>query len=838
MSSKFGLDYAKRVAKCKKCQQQLLKGVGYTFDLRMWRMVPNPFTADSGNPTEMKNYFHPDCLFETLIRCRATTKIIDSPDDIEGWDIANDDDKEAIIEKIRNLSEIRLKKFGDKVKTSISSPSKDSIKPTVTNEISPKKAKGEKVKTPTSSRKKIKYETVEKSPKELTSEEIRDGKTNISNMKNEQSTAQILESNKTDDSIQKVGSKFDVFKLFCKLCDVIASVSKYAEKTAAVKIFINKEGYDGDLYLLLKFLIPEADQRVYNLKAKQIIKIFSALFDWSVDELTESYNQTGDVSETICSFWSKLDGDRKKSKITNQMVDDWLEKLSELTREKEQQMHFSEICKLVSCLELKYIIRLIMKDLRVNAGAKHMLEGLKKGAYEMFQNSRNLQGVIEKCQYTDKEKLLESGIVLNTPIKPMLAEPCRSIKQAMEKCNKEMYAEIKYDGERLQLHKDGSKFMFFSRSLKPTVDHKVVDLNKIVSEAFPTSRDLIVDAEMLLIDTNTGKPLPFGTLGIHKKKQFKDAAVCLFVFDCIYYDSNSLIEKSLRERRKFLEDNMKEIPNRVLLSSCHLIKKGENDKLEILISKTIDEGLEGLVLKDLDSIYEPGKRHWLKIKKDYLQGGDMADTADLILLGAFYGTGNKGGTMSVFLMGVYDKEKQKFCTVTKCGNGHDDATLERINKELEPKMNKISRKYENLPEWIECSRSLVPDFIVMDPKESPVWEIAGAEFTRSDNHTASGISIRFPRVTKIRDDKNWETATSLQELEKLLELSKTKTDIKSEIDNAESLDTNDKIDAEDDREASIIRKRKREAISDNSKNDEQAASDEETKTKRAKIPCK
>nr|CRZ22964.1 Bm4868 [Brugia malayi] len=833
MSSKFGLDYAKRVAKCKKCQQQLLKG-----DLRMWRMVPNPFTADSGNPTEMKNYFHPDCLFETLIRCRATTKIIDSPDDIEGWDIANDDDKEAIIEKIRNLSEIRLKKFGDKVKTSISSPSKDSIKPTVTNEISPKKAKGEKVKMPTSSRKKIKYETTERSPKELTSEEIRDGKTNISNRKNEQSTAQILESNKTDDSIQKVGSKFDVFKLFCKLCDVIASVSKYAEKTAAVKIFINKEGYDGDLYLLLKFLIPEADQRVYNLKAKQIIKIFSALFDWSFDELTESYNQTGDVSETICSFWSKLGGDRKKSKITNQMVDDWLEKLSELTREKEQQMHFSEICKLVSCLELKYIIRLIMKDLRVNAGAKHMLEGLKKGAYEMFQNSRNLQGVIEKCQYADKEKLLESGIVLNIPIKPMLAEPCRSIKQAMEKCNKEMYAEIKYDGERLQLHKDGSKFMFFSRSLKPTLDHKVVDLNKIISEAFPTSRDLIVDAEMLLIDTNTGKPLPFGTLGIHKKKQFKDAAVCLFVFDCIYYDSNSLIEKSLRERRKFLEDNMKEIPNRILLSSCHLIKKGENDKLEILISKTIDEGLEGLVLKDLDSIYEPGKRHWLKIKKDYLQGGDMADTADLILLGAFYGTGNKGGTMSVFLMGVYDKEKQKFCTVTKCGNGHDDATLERINKELEPKMNKISRKYENLPEWIECSRSLVPDFIVMDPKESPVWEIAGAEFTRSDNHTASGISIRFPRVTKIRDDKNWETATSLQELEKLLELSKTKTDIKSEIDNAESLDTNDKIDAEDDREASIIRKRKREAISDNSKNDEQAASDEETKTKRAKIPCK
>lgn len=71
----------------------------------------------------------------------------------------------------------------------------------------------------------------------------------------------------------------------------------------------------------------------------------------------------------------------------------------------------------------------------------------------------------------------------------------------------------------------------------------MADLNKVVSEAFATSKDLIIDAEMLLVDTNTGKPLPFGTLGIHKKKQFKDAAVCLFVFDCLYCDGQSLMEK-------------------------------------------------------------------------------------------------------------------------------------------------------------------------------------------------------------------------------------------------------------------------------------------------------
>ena len=69
--------------------------------------------------------------------------------------------------------------------------------------------------------------------------------------------------------------------------------------------------------------------------------------------------------------------------------------------------------------------------------------------------------------------------------------------------------------------------------------------------------------------------------------------------------------------------------------------------------------ISGLVLKDLKSTYEPGKRHWLKVKKDYLNEGAMADSADLVVLGAWYGTGNKGGLMSVFLMGCYDEKSNR-----------------------------------------------------------------------------------------------------------------------------------------------------------------------------------
>ncbi|CAH2040671.1 unnamed protein product, partial [Iphiclides podalirius] len=196
-----------------------------------------------------------------------------------------------------------------------------------------------------------------------------------------------------------------------------------------------------------------------------------------------------------------------------------------------------------------------------------------------------------------------------------------------------------------------------------------------------------------------------------------------------------------------------------------------------MIAKVLQLGLEGLVLKDLESIYEPGKRHWLKVKKDYLFDGAMADTADLVVLGAWFGTGKKGGMMSVFLMGCLDTNRNCWVTVTKVHTGHDDSTLERLQKELAPLMVKISQEFTKLPHWLDCNKGMVPDFIAKDPKNQPVWEITGTELTKANLHTADGISVRFPRVTRIRDDKDWKTATTLKELKELYNTSKEKTDV-------------------------------------------------------------
>ena len=154
-----------------------------------------------------------------------------------------------------------------------------------------------------------------------------------------------------------------------------------------------------------------------------------------------------------------------------------------------------------------------------------------------------------------------------------------------------IYSEIKYDGERVQLHKRGQEICYFSRSLKPVLPHKVKHFKDYIPRAFPEADDLILDAEVLMIDNKTGEPLPFGTLGIHKAAGYADAQPCLFVFDIIYYDGKNLMKKPIEMRRKILESKMKEVGNWVKFSEYKYITKP--DDLRKMIGRVLNQGLEG-----------------------------------------------------------------------------------------------------------------------------------------------------------------------------------------------------------------------------------------------------
>ncbi|XP_062844322.1 DNA ligase 3 [Trichomycterus rosablanca] len=746
---RYCVEYAKRgMAGCKKCKDKIMKGL-----VRIGKVVPNPFSESAG---EMKEWYHVKCIFEKLERARATTKKIEDITDLEGWEELQDEDKDLINKHVTDMAAkanaTPKKKTQAKLNTSgqLTSPPAD---PTVN---APRKFSG-----------------------------FTATKAGSSSSSPGPSPAKAAQHSALSAQFCQPDHKDCLFREFRKLCAMVAEKSSYNAKTEIIRDFIRKgtggDKFRGDLYLTVKLLLPGVVKSVYNLNDKQIVKLFSRILNCNQEEMVRDLEQ-GDVSETVRVFFddSKSFAPSTKSLLTIQEVDASLTRLAQLTKEDEQQAELQDIAKKCTGNDLKCYIRLVKHDLKINSGAKHVLDALDPNAYDAFKASRNLGDVIDRVLRNHQDasngggprKLLSVEATLMTPVQPMLAEACKSVEYAMKKCPNGMYSEIKYDGERVQVHKNGDHFSYFSRSLKPVLPHKVAHFKEFIPQAFAGGHSMILDAEVLLIDTKTSKPLPFGTLGVHKKAAFQDAQVGLFVFDCIYFNGVSLMDKPLCERRKFLHDNMVEVPNRILFSEMKHVTRAAD--LAEMITRVIREGLEGLVLKDIKGLYEPGKRHWLKVKKDYLNEGAMADTADLVVLGAFYGSGSKGGIMSSFLMGCYDPATKKWCTVTKCSGGYDDATLARLQKELD--VIKIGKDPSKIPSWLKIVKNYYPDFLIRDPEKAPVWEITGAEFSKSEMHTADGISIRFPRCTRMRDDKDWKTATNLPQLKELYRVSKERCD--------------------------------------------------------------
>eukprot|EP00011_Vannellida_sp_DIVA3-517-6-12_P013504 CAMPEP_0114607370 /NCGR_PEP_ID=MMETSP0168-20121206/2034_1 /TAXON_ID=95228 ORGANISM="Vannella sp., Strain DIVA3 517/6/12" /NCGR_SAMPLE_ID=MMETSP0168 /ASSEMBLY_ACC=CAM_ASM_000044 /LENGTH=570 /DNA_ID=CAMNT_0001818247 /DNA_START=16 /DNA_END=1725 /DNA_ORIENTATION=- len=566
----------------------------------------------------------------------------------------------------------------------------------------------------------------------------------------------------------------------CDLCEQLERTPKYTDKTNLLRDYVDNDLED-DLYLFCKLLLCKEDKRVYNLKKKQLVKLFSRHLGCSHTDMLHDLEK-GDVALTCKKYFKRHAHFLDMPQLGLRQVDSFLEQLTTATKEEDQLDIMSSILSMATPLEVKYLIKLIIHDLKINIGAKYVLEALHEDAFTAYKVSHNLKQIVARCQEKKaKAAIGESlgrasssfgiGLSLMTPIKPMLAKKVTDLEEVVTKCSDGMYAEVKYDGERIQIHKDGEQFRCFSRNLKPVLEWKVKEVLPYIEQSAPSAESVVLDGEILLLDAVTKQPLPFGTLSVHKRKDFADATVCVFIFDILYLNGDTLLTTPLDERREIMKKTVNVIPDRVLLSE--LTEMSTKAPLEQLMKQAIRDGLEGLVVKPSRSLYMPDKRSWFKLKKEYF---DMADTVDLVVLGAFYGTGTTArkeahGLLSVFLMGCFDATVNKWKTVCKVGNGFDEATVKRLQTELAPNFVKIKRNYDLRPDWLLLHRSQVPDMVVKDPKKSPVWELAGGGFiTESRTHTADGISIRFPVVKRERDDKDYYSHTKLDELKYIANL--------------------------------------------------------------------
>ncbi|KAF6002450.1 hypothetical protein F1559_002523 [Cyanidiococcus yangmingshanensis] len=240
--------------------------------------------------------------------------------------------------------------------------------------------------------------------------------------------------------------------------------------------------------------------------------------------------------------------------------------------------------------------------------------------------------------------------------------------------------------------------------------------------------------------------------------------VLIVAFDILCWRNESLTRKTLAERRAILHQAFQAIPDGFRFAIARDVM--DPDGIRCFMDEAVRDSCEGLMVKALDgplSTYEPANRtqNWLKLKKDYLQG--IGDTLDLVPIGAYYGRGKRTGWFGSFLLACYNPDTEQFEAVTRVGTGFSEEQMAQLHAEHAQNVLDGPRPY------VVCSESVKPD-VWLDPRQ--VWEVQCADLSLSPAYVAAlgyivadkGISVRFPRLVRIRTDKHPEEATTSAQL--------------------------------------------------------------------------
>ncbi|UKJ88803.2 DNA ligase 1 precursor [Theileria orientalis] len=457
--------------------------------------------------------------------------------------------------------------------------------------------------------------------------------------------------------------------------------------------------------------------------------------------------------------------------------------------------------------EAKYIIRFLQQKLRIGIGintifqcvadafylTKVSTEGSEPVGDLRTNKSVELNDTLEEMEFAvrtaitlvpnidkvvghllngdDSTQLLENcKITPGIPVRPMLAKPVNTTDEIVQSVGGEnvlFTCEYKYDGERVQLHLLNDRTIkLFSRNMEnlcPKYPDVVANFTKCIKDDL---KECIIDCEVVPMD-NENKILSFQCLSTRKRKDVDinniSVKVCLYPFDILYLNGESLVTMPLSKRRELLHSSLN--PQTGLLSFAKYKNVDSLEDIDDFLKMAVQESCEGLMIKTLDdkATYEPQARSnkWLKFKKDYITG--MSDSVDLVPMGAFYGKGKRTNVYGSFLLAVYDPIQEIYQGVCKTGTGFNDQTLKELHDSLQNSV--VNSKPPNY----EVSDKMVPD-VWFSPEK--VWECKCADLSISPVYTAAnrlttnekGIGLRFPRFLRVRDDKKPDDATTSDEI--------------------------------------------------------------------------
>jgi DNA ligase-1 len=434
-------------------------------------------------------------------------------------------------------------------------------------------------------------------------------------------------------------------------------------------------------------------------------------------------------------------------------------------------------------LSARYIVRTVVGKMRLGIADMTILEALEKAflwredeervmgsekAVEAIYNVHPDMGAIALAVATEGDDGLEGfGVQVGVPIRPMLAERLGSVPEILEKMGGRCAFEYKYDGMRIQAHAGPDGIQLFSRRME-SITSQFPDVVAAMGSAFSDHR-VIMEFEAVVHNPETGELLPFQEVS-HRRgrvhglaESVEEYPLVLFVFDLLYLDGEEMLYQPFDHRRRALEGLLAEAGDGPLRPSS-LTWVEEAEVGDAFFLEALSAGCEGIIAKSEgeDSIYRAGARgwQWIKYKRDYQSG--MTDTVDLVVVGAYAGTGKRTGYYGALLMAALNEDEGTLESVCKLGTGFSDEDLAALHQRLSPLVQ--PEPPGNLRSGLEPDFHIEPDLVL---------EVLGAEVTLSPVHRCAygslrpeaGLAIRFPRMVRLRDDKGWQDATTSAEIE-------------------------------------------------------------------------
>ncbi|MHA1405788.1 MAG: ATP-dependent DNA ligase [Candidatus Heimdallarchaeaceae archaeon] len=573
-----------------------------------------------------------------------------------------------------------------------------------------------------------------------------------------------------------------------EMVNILSETLKYASNEEIGKIAL----------LTLGKLYPDFEGIELMLSDKLAVKALALATGRNEKTIFKILEEKGDIGETVHHFLEKKPQatlmaftDQKEQKQFTvievwKVLDSIASTSGEGSTDKKVRILSGLITK-VSPLESRYIIRMVIGQLRLGVATQLLLEALslaKTGTREnkvylerAYNRTSDIGFVAEILFKEGLESVKKVEVKLFNPIKVMLAQRVSSASDMLEKFGGECSLEYKYDGLRVQIHKKGKEVKLFSRRPE-NITNQFPDVQRYIIEA-AKEEEFIIEGEIVAFDFARNKILPFQQVSQRKRKhdiekKSLEIPVRVYLFDVLFCFGISTLDKNYLSRRKLLSKLIVPTEN---IKFSHQTLAHNVDEIEDFFLKALEDNCEGIMGKSIgkDSIYQAGARgwNWVKYKADYTD--KLSDSFDLVILGADYGKGKRAGKYGTFLLGCFDEEEGVYRTFTRVATGFSDENLDFFFQKLKPLERE---KPKNVISDISCSVWFEPEIVI---------EVSGAEITISQMHTCNrgmlenendGLALRFPRFTgRIVEDKSAEESTSNEEIRTIYLNQKNKLDV-------------------------------------------------------------